>query len=220
MDDKIVAVSVRDPAFADYTDKSQLPQHLLREVRRFFDDYKVLEHKQVVVEDLLGPREAVEDHSRSARDVSTAAARRARQALTMIPALRAAFNAAWTETRFQAFRHHLESHVGVPVEFPVSETPCFFPQPLIDELASAGTELIHQSLSGDARRAAKRLCPIVSAGPGSARPTFLQVDFGLVRGEGGRLEQGSSSCRRFLRFTRFRRRSPMPMRPRSSCRPA
>ena len=59
IDDKIVAVSVRDPAFADYTDKSQLPVHLLREVKRFFQDYKSLEHKQVIVEDLLGPADAI-----------------------------------------------------------------------------------------------------------------------------------------------------------------
>ncbi|MGB2712931.1 MAG: inorganic diphosphatase [Vicinamibacterales bacterium] len=59
IDDKIVAISVRDPAFADYTDKNQLPAHLLREVRRFFEDYKTLEHKQVIVENLLGPDEAV-----------------------------------------------------------------------------------------------------------------------------------------------------------------
>jgi inorganic pyrophosphatase len=59
IDDKIVAVSVRDPSFADYEDKSQLPAHVLRQVRRFFEDYKVLENKQVVVEDLLGPSEAV-----------------------------------------------------------------------------------------------------------------------------------------------------------------
>ena len=58
-DDKIVAVSVNDPAFADYTDKDQLPSHILREVQRFFQDYKVLEHKKVVIEDLLGPVEAV-----------------------------------------------------------------------------------------------------------------------------------------------------------------
>jgi inorganic pyrophosphatase len=59
IDDKILAVSVRDPAFADYTDKSQLPAHLLREVKRFFQDYKSLEDKQVIVDDLLGPADAI-----------------------------------------------------------------------------------------------------------------------------------------------------------------
>lgn len=59
IDDKIVAVSVHDPAFATYTDKAQLPGHLLLELRRFFEDYKALEHKQVIVEDLLGPEDAV-----------------------------------------------------------------------------------------------------------------------------------------------------------------
>src|SRR6188472_4523351 len=59
IDDKIVAVSVRDPQFADYTDKAQLPAHVLRQVRRFFEDYKALEHKQVIVEDMLGPEEAL-----------------------------------------------------------------------------------------------------------------------------------------------------------------
>ena len=59
-DDKIIAVSIHDPAFADFTDKAQLPQHLLRELKRFFQDYKTLEHKQVIIEDLLGPDEAVQ----------------------------------------------------------------------------------------------------------------------------------------------------------------
>jgi inorganic pyrophosphatase len=59
VDDKIVAVSVRDPSFEGYTDKAQLPPHVLRQLRRFFEDYKTLEHKQVVIEDLLGPEDAV-----------------------------------------------------------------------------------------------------------------------------------------------------------------
>jgi len=68
VDDKIVAVSVRDPAYSEYKDKAELPGHVMRMVRRFFEDYKVLEHKQVVVEDLLGP-EAATDIIRDALDM-------------------------------------------------------------------------------------------------------------------------------------------------------
>ena len=67
IDDKIVAVSVRDPSYSDYTDKAQLPGHMLRQVRRFFEDYKVLEQKQVMIEDMLGPENAHRDHRRCAR---------------------------------------------------------------------------------------------------------------------------------------------------------
>ena len=60
VDDKILAVSVADPAYAEYRDKAQLPPHVLRQFRRFFEDYKVLEHKQVNVEDLEGPEAAIQ----------------------------------------------------------------------------------------------------------------------------------------------------------------
>jgi inorganic pyrophosphatase len=58
IDDKIIAISVRDPAVSDYVDRSQLPAHVEREIKRFFQDYKVLENKMVEVEDFMGPAEA------------------------------------------------------------------------------------------------------------------------------------------------------------------
>ncbi len=67
-DDKLIAVHVDDPAFKGYTDLSQLPSHVGREIRRFFLDYKVLEKKNVVVDDLMGPDAAkvvLEDAIRS-----------------------------------------------------------------------------------------------------------------------------------------------------------
>ena len=44
-DDKIVAVCVDDPAYAHYDRLDALPPHLMRELDRFFRDYKVLEGK-------------------------------------------------------------------------------------------------------------------------------------------------------------------------------
>ena len=57
-DDKIIAVHLDDPQYAHYRDVAELPPHILQEVRRFFLDYKVLEHKQVIIERLLGHEEA------------------------------------------------------------------------------------------------------------------------------------------------------------------
>jgi inorganic pyrophosphatase len=57
-DDKLIAVHVDDPEYTDYTDISQLPPHRLRELERFFLDYKILENKEVEVEGFQGVAEA------------------------------------------------------------------------------------------------------------------------------------------------------------------
>jgi inorganic pyrophosphatase len=57
-DDKVIAVHVDDPEYAHYADIAQLPPHRLRELERFFLDYKVLEEKTVEVERFRGRAEA------------------------------------------------------------------------------------------------------------------------------------------------------------------
>jgi inorganic pyrophosphatase len=59
VDDKLLAVCIDDPAFADYHDFRELPRHVVREMQRFFQDYKVLEGKQVSVDEPLGANDAL-----------------------------------------------------------------------------------------------------------------------------------------------------------------
>jgi inorganic pyrophosphatase len=58
-DDKLISVHVDDPNYSDYTDVSELPPHRLRELQRFFQDYKALENKKVLVEAPQGRSEAL-----------------------------------------------------------------------------------------------------------------------------------------------------------------
>ena len=58
-DDKIIAVHYDDPEYRDYRDISELPEHRLKAVKRFFEDYKALENKQVKVEKFMGRFDAL-----------------------------------------------------------------------------------------------------------------------------------------------------------------
>lgn len=58
-DDKIIAVHVDDPSFESFRSIKELAPHRLRELQRFFLDYKTLEGKEVEVDEPLGPEEAM-----------------------------------------------------------------------------------------------------------------------------------------------------------------
>jgi hypothetical protein len=107
----------------------------------------------------------------------------------MIPALRARFNAAWTPEAYRRLLDRLQAQAGVAFAFKVAETPCFFRRELMEAIAAAGGELVHGFLGDQAARVAADVAvPEAYRGPGQeAFPTFVQVDFGLIRTASGEI---------------------------------
>jgi inorganic pyrophosphatase len=59
VDHKVIAVHVNDPEYNSYQQTSELPPHRLAVLKRFLEDYKALEQKEVVVEDILPAEKAL-----------------------------------------------------------------------------------------------------------------------------------------------------------------
>ena len=58
-DEKILCVHLDDPEYREHRSIDELRPHRLRELHRFFEDYKKLENKVVRVDEFSGPDEAV-----------------------------------------------------------------------------------------------------------------------------------------------------------------
>ena len=108
----------------------------------------------------------------------------------MIPSLRKQFNASFTPEKYQTFLRRIDDACGTHVQFRLSETPCFFPKALLEQMAEDGKELIRQLAESPEYRARSNasIPPEFRVPNEPAQPLFVQVDFGLVRDASGELQ--------------------------------
>jgi hypothetical protein len=107
----------------------------------------------------------------------------------MVPEFRNEFNSRYTPERYHAFLARLNNITRSNIEFRVAETPCFFPESLLQEMADAGSELTHQLVDSETyMHLSAAAVPDAYRVPNeSAHPHFMTVDFGLVRDANDRL---------------------------------
>jgi hypothetical protein len=108
----------------------------------------------------------------------------------MIPSLRQSFNAKCRPDQYSRLLALLAERCGVPIGFRVSETPCFLPANLLEQMATYGKDLIHQLVDSAEyhARSTESIPPEFNVPRESKHPTFVQVDFGLVRNTEGTLQ--------------------------------
>ncbi len=58
-DYKIIAIPFGEPTWNSFRDVSELPIHILDEIRHFFNVYKALEHKETAVMEIMGRERAI-----------------------------------------------------------------------------------------------------------------------------------------------------------------
>ena len=67
-DDKVIAIADNDMSVTHIQDIDDLPEHFIRELRSFFEDYKKLENKEVIVEEFQSKDKALEIVRKSFED--------------------------------------------------------------------------------------------------------------------------------------------------------
>ena len=106
----------------------------------------------------------------------------------MVPDLRRAFNADFTQERYERMVQALERDAGCPSVFRICETPIFLSAGLTRELTAAADEVLGYVISPEYLAQADRAVPAHLDVPGDeGHAVFFQVDFAIVRGEDGGL---------------------------------
>jgi hypothetical protein len=107
----------------------------------------------------------------------------------MDPALRRAYNAAYSDDMYRQYMARLEGFLGCSIPFRVAETPFFIPADLREYLARSARQIIDQISEESRLTRMKRAIPAELDVPRMDHlPNCVQVDFAIVRGPTGALE--------------------------------
>src|SRR5262245_42010368 len=104
----------------------------------------------------------------------------------MIAEWRRAYNAAYSDAKYQAYRGRLEAEAGCPIDFRLAESPVFLPADLREAMVSATAAVVAQLAGPAHQRGSLAAVPDEFDVPGcDDHPLFVQVDWAVTR-EGDR----------------------------------
>lgn len=107
----------------------------------------------------------------------------------MIPELRRAYNAGYTDEKYSAYRRRLEERGGMEIPFRLAESPVFLPPELRDEMVEASLDIFRQLTTPEELERSSAAVPERFRIPGcDSLPTFAVTDFAVTRAPDGRLE--------------------------------
>ena len=105
----------------------------------------------------------------------------------MIPELRRAYNAGFSEERYRSYAKRLSERGGIEIPFRLAETPVFLPPALRDEMVAASLEIFRQLSTPAALQRSLAAVPQRFDVPGcDDLPVFAVTDFAVAQ-EAGRL---------------------------------
>ena len=107
----------------------------------------------------------------------------------MIPAIRKAFNAAFTKEKYEAFLKDLNTVYPGQIEFRVAETPLFIPKDFTKKMLDACESIVDIIIDPDFKTFTKNAVPPeVKVQDENKHTQFIAFDFGICINEAGEYE--------------------------------
>jgi hypothetical protein len=105
----------------------------------------------------------------------------------MIPSLRRAFNAAFSDEKYRSYKRRLSERGGMEIPFHLAETPFFLPPELRDEMVEASLDIFRQLSTPESLHRSLSAVPPALDVPGCDElPVFAVIDFAVTKDSSGK----------------------------------